>query len=209
MNISADKKTITAFAIIALLVGVIIGVLFTQSDRDGFLGMNHDSSHNGMMTTSPNPMSPPVVEPDVMFFQMMIPHHQQAIDMSNLALKNSTNPELLALANSIIDAQAKEISTMQQWLTEAGAPADNHAHMGHGMDGMLSDEEYAALENSRGTEFDKLWLQGMIGHHQGALQMVGMITDSAVNETKQFGKGIKSAQSAEIAQMREMLAKLG
>ncbi len=141
---------------------------------------------------------------EVMFFQMMIPHHQQAIEMSQMALGKSSDPEILALSEGIIGAQEHEIEHMQSWLDDAGANLD----MGHQMDmGMLSDAEMTALENAEGEEFDKLFLEGMIAHHEGAIQMTQMILNSDNNEVRTLGEEIVSAQTEEIALMRSYLEK--
>lgn len=208
---SASNKTIALYAVIALLVGVIGGLLFSNNGHDGMMRMNHDrnSSHTDMMSADPNPNPTDVSDPEAMFFQMMIPHHQQAIDMSNFALTNSQNADVVALANKIITAQTGEITQMKQWLTDAGESLESPEHMGHGMGGMLSDSDMAELAKATGTQFDRLWLQGMIAHHEGALHMVHMIDNSPNAETDKFGENVTKAQSAEITQMKAMLAKLG
>ena len=141
---------------------------------------------------------------DIMFAQMMIPHHQQAVDMSTLAETHTTNPEILALAKQIKDAQAPEIKQMTAWIESSGAGMD----MGHdmGMNGMLSDEQMTALGDAQGAAFDKLYLEGMIGHHEGALQMAKMIENSSNAEVKTLAANIVSSQSAEIEKMKQMLA---
>ena len=141
---------------------------------------------------------------DIMFAQMMIPHHQQAVDMSTLAETHTTNPEILALAKQIKDAQAPEIKQMTAWIESSGAGMD----MGHdmGMNGMLSDEQMTALGNAQGAAFDKLYLEGMIGHHEGALQMAKMIENSSNEEAKNLAANIVTSQSAEIEKMKQMLA---
>ena len=141
---------------------------------------------------------------DIMFAQMMIPHHQQAVDMSTLAETRSTNPEILALAKQIKDAQAPEIKQMTSWIESSGAGMD----LGHdmGMGGMLTEEQMTALGKAQGAEFDKLYLEGMIGHHQGALQMAKMIEDSNNAEAKTLAANIVKSQSAEIEKMKQMLA---
>ena len=140
---------------------------------------------------------------DIMFAQMMIPHHQQAVDMSTLAESRTTNPELLALAKQIKDSQAPEITQMTGWIKDSGASMD----MGHdmGMGGMLTDEQMTALKNATGPEFDKLYLEGMIAHHEGAIHMAQMVTDSTNSEAKQLGENVVQSQTAEIAQMKKML----
>ena len=140
---------------------------------------------------------------DIMFAEMMIPHHQQAIEMSDLALKNSTNPEVLALAQEIKDAQTPEIEQMKSW------GASSMAHMGHMMDGMLSDEELSDLAAATGSSFDKLFLEGMIKHHEGAIDMAEMVIDSKNSEVAALAKAIIEAQRAEISKMKDLLSALG
>lgn len=140
---------------------------------------------------------------DIMFAEMMIPHHQQAIEMSDLALKNSTNPEVLALAQQIKDAQSPEIEQMKSW------GASSMAHMGHMMDGMLSDEEMSDLAAATGSRFDKLFLEGMIKHHDGAIDMAEMVIDSKNSEVAALAKAIIEAQRKEISKMKELLSALG
>ena len=136
---------------------------------------------------------------DIMFAEMMIPHHQQAIEMSDLALQNSKDPEVLKLAQQIKDAQAPEIEEMKSW----GASSD--AHMGHMMDGMLSDDEMADLRMATGPEFDRLFLEGMIKHHEGAIDMAEMVIDSKKADVAALAKAIIEAQRTEISAMKELL----
>ncbi|GAB2817147.1 DUF305 domain-containing protein [Alpinimonas psychrophila] len=170
-------------------------------------GMMGNGSTTSMMGSS---NSSEFSNTDVMFAQMMIPHHQQAVDMSDLALAISANPEVLALAQKIRDAQAPEITLMTSWIEKAGATTTmGHGtdDMGMGMGGMMSDDEMTALNNATGTAFDTLYLEGMIAHHEGALQMVKMISNSGNAEVKKLGDAIVTGQTAEIAQMKTMLAK--
>jgi uncharacterized protein (DUF305 family) len=172
-----------------------------------------NGSNNSMMGDSD---SSEFSNTDVMFAQMMIPHHQQAVEMSDLALAISTNPKVLALAQKIRDAQAPESELMKSWLTKAGADTT----MGHemhdmgmgmgmggmdGMDGMMSEDKMTALAQATGTAFDTLYLEGMIAHHEGALQMVKMIANSSNADVLKLGEEIVAGQTAEIAQMKTML----
>jgi uncharacterized protein (DUF305 family) len=136
---------------------------------------------------------------DIMFAEMMIPHHQQAIEMSDLALQNSEDSEVRALAQQIKDAQAPEIEKMKSW------GASSNAHMGHMMDGMLSGEEMDALRSARGAEFDRLFLEGMIKHHEGAIDMAEMVVDSKNLDVSALAKAIIEAQRTEISTMKELL----
>lgn len=139
---------------------------------------------------------------DVMFAEMMIPHHQQAIEMSELALAKSSNPDILKLAKEIKGAQTPEIDQMKSW---SGVRADSH--MGHAMMGMLNDDEISALREASGAEFDRLFLVGMIKHHEGAIDMAEMIVDSGNSEVAALGKSIIQVQNREIAYMKELLKK--
>ena len=145
---------------------------------------------------------------EIMFLQMMIPHHQQAIDISDLALTISADPELLALARDIRDEQAAEIVTMKAWLDTAGADLDPGHSMGHGMGGMLSDSELTALKSATGKSFDVLWLKGMTGHHDGAIDMATMIENAKNAEIKSFGEGIVASQSAQNKAMAAMIKRI-
>ena len=140
---------------------------------------------------------------DQIFAAMMIPHHEQAIQMSELALLNSTDPEILALASEIKAAQDPEIDQMKSW-----GSSKMGSHAGHMMDeGMLTDDEMAQLKDASGAEFERLFLEGMIKHHQGAIQMADMIIDSANEEAALLGKNIVESQSAEIERMRQLLTR--
>lgn len=201
MQISIDKKTGALLAIIALLAAAVIGLSLRDESEPVVKNSGH-SGHSSMSSTVGD-----YTGADLMFLQMMIPHHQQAIDISNLALKTSTNAELLALAKIIARDQAAEIIQMKSWLKDAGATED----MGHSMDamgGMLNDDELSALAAATGKNFDTLWLKGMTDHHDGAIHMVQMIEDADNMEIKAFGAKVITDQSAQIAQMKKMLAAL-
>mgnify|MGYP002630924584 FL=1 len=146
---------------------------------------------------------------DIMFFQMMIPHHQQAVEISDLALAKSKDSELLALAREIRDGQASEIITMRAWLDAANAEIDMGHHMEDAMGGMLDDSELAQLDAANGKSFDLLWLSGMTEHHDGALHMTSMIRDSNSAQIKKFGEAIVITQSEQITQMTAMMKRMG
>jgi len=200
MNISIDRKTGALLAIIALLVAAVIGLAVRE--QSPMMKSSGHSGHSSMSSTNGN-----YTGADIMFLQMMIPHHQQAIDISNLALKSSKNPELLALAKLIARDQAAEIVQMKAWLKDAGASEDM-GHEAHGMGGMLDDEELSALAAATGKEFDTLWLTGMTEHHDGAIHMVQMIEDASYMDIKAFGAKVITDQSTQIEQMKKMLAAL-
>jgi len=143
---------------------------------------------------------------EIMFAQMMIPHHEQAISISANALKKSRNQEILKLSRQIKSLQSSETSQLTYWLKAT----DSSMTMDHDMkmSGMLSAKELASLKRLTGTEFDRTFLQLMIKHHQGALEMLDLISDSKNAEAKALAKAIKSAQSKEINSMRLLLTRL-
>ncbi|SCX15222.1 DUF305 domain-containing protein [Candidatus Aquiluna sp. UB-MaderosW2red] len=142
---------------------------------------------------------------DVMFAQMMIPHHQQAVEMSTLAESRSLNPEVLAIAAKIKAEQDPEIDQMRSWLKAANS-SETMAHS-MGMDGMLSETEIAKLEGSSGVEFDQLFLAGMIAHHQGAIEMADMVVNSKNSEAAKLGADIIKMQTSEILELQALLSK--
>lgn len=137
---------------------------------------------------------------DIAFAEMMIPHHDQAIEMSEIALMNSTNPDVLKLAQEIKDAQAPEIELMKSW---PGVKVSIHA--GHMMDGMLSKDELNGLREAKNADFDALFLKGMIKHHEGAIEMAQAVTTSANKDVADLSASIINAQQLEISKMEEML----
>jgi uncharacterized protein (DUF305 family) len=146
---------------------------------------------------------------DAMFAQMMIPHHEQAVVMADLAPTRAQDPQILELATQIKGAQQPEIDQMAAWLEEWGVPrlAGDEAmaaHGSHGMSGMLTDEQLAELEASSGTDFDQLFAQLMIEHHEGAIEMANSVVDSSDPRVAQLAKQIISTQEAEIEQLRPL-----
>lgn len=139
-----------------------------------------------------------------MFAEMMIPHHQQAILMSEIALARSTNPEVRDLANQIISAQSQEITLMESWIDEA----THGAHGGHSMSGMATEEELAQLDTLNSPEFDEMFLELMIEHHEGALDMVHMLDGTTKPDAKQLAEDIVRVQQEEIELMKQLLQQL-
>ncbi|MFC3094035.1 DUF305 domain-containing protein [Alteromonas sediminis] len=151
---------------------------------------------------------------DVAFMQHMIPHHAQAVEMGNLVADRTNNKKILTIAGRIEQSQADEIKFMQDWLTQRGQETES-AHFKH-MDptsmGMATPEQMAELADAEGTEFDRLFLTLMIPHHQGAVDMVDDLLDTAGAAYDpvlyNFVKDIVADQTAEIIQMNNMLANL-
>jgi uncharacterized protein (DUF305 family) len=153
--------------------------------------------------------------------QGMIMHHAQAVEMTALIESHTENKDLRSLGARISRSQADEIKFMKRWLASRGQPVSQsrpdlpHLHMSHGsmmlMPGMLSAEQMQALRKASGEEFDRLFLRGMIQHHDGALTMVKDLFDTAGTgqdaELFNFATDVDSGQRAEIRIMERMLEK--
>ena len=149
---------------------------------------------------------------DVMFAQMMIPHHEQAIVMADLAVGRAEDPRLMELASQIKTAQGPEIELMASWLQEWGAPRISGddammSHGSHGMQGMLSDDQLDALASTSGATFDALFAEYMIEHHEGAVAMANhVLTQGSDAGVAQLAQEIILTQEAEIEQLRSFLS---
>ncbi|MFM9121069.1 MAG: DUF305 domain-containing protein, partial [Acidimicrobiaceae bacterium] len=149
--------------------------------------------------------------------QEMIPHHEQAVVMSEMVSNVEVSGETAALATEIISAQASEIELMKSFLSEWGVEFDPNSdpHAGHMMGGdeshgMMTDEELAELENSMGSNFEKMWLTMMLAHHKGAIKMAEtVIADGKDARVKTLAEAIISQQKKEIDLIDSLLAKLG
>lgn len=156
---------------------------------------------------------------DVRFMQGMIPHHAQALEMAALIAERTDHEGLRLLGRRIEISQRDEIAWMRRWLERRGESAPmvgtGHAHgLGEGelMAGMLSSEEMAALAAARGAEFDRLFLEGMIKHHRGALTMVAELFTSPgggqETEIFRFAADVDADQDMEILRMQELLDRI-
>ena len=152
-------------------------------------------------------------EADVRFMQGMIAHHAQAIHMSRMAPTRGASARLVRFAHKIDLSQAGEIVLMQEWLRANGQFApDTSSWRTVTMHGMLTAEEIARLEAARGPAFDRLFLEYMIRHHEGALQMVADLfaTPRAAQDVdvSVLANDVETTQTAEIGMMRVLLAEL-
>ncbi|MCM1966055.1 MULTISPECIES: DUF305 domain-containing protein [unclassified Streptomyces] len=149
---------------------------------------------------------------DVTFAQGMIPHHRQAIVMSDMVESHGASNEVKELAEKIEKAQKPEIDTMTGWLKAWGEKVPTGFDMGHGddnsgMPGMMGDQDINRLGKAKGNAFDTMFLTMMIEHHEGAIDMAETEKEQgAYGPAKALADSIITSQTAEIAQMRTMLA---
>lgn len=164
---------------------------------------------------------PPFSKDDVEFMQGMIVHHAQAVEMTALIESRTSNRDIWLLGERISKSQSDEIDFMKRWLESRGEPVSSrsgsHAH-GHGsgpaalMPGMLSPKQMDALRKAKGAEFDRLFLSGMIQHHEGALIMVKHLFERPGTgqdaELFSFAADVDSGQRAEIRSMQTLLVEM-
>src|SRR5690348_5945708 len=175
---------------------------------------------NTLHATPPGLGQYPYSDADVAFMTGMIPHHAQAVIMAGWAPSHGARSDVAILCERIVVGQADEIRSMQQWLADRGQPVPDAAStrmkmkmngMEHDMlmPGMLTDEEMAELDKARGPEFDRLFLLGMIKHHQGAIDMVNVLFKAygaAQDDTiYKFASDVFADQTIEIEVMHKML----
>ncbi|MBI4497752.1 MAG: DUF305 domain-containing protein [Chloroflexi bacterium] len=150
------------------------------------------------------------------YLAMMVFHHQDAVNMAELAEERATHEELRELARAIKDEQRQEIATLREWLQtwygetpERALPMGPHGPVGgmdEGMMGMMAQGHTAYLGRLEGAAFEQAFMNLMIGHHAGAVMMSQMVVDTAPHEeVRSFATDVITKQSAEIAQMRSWL----
>ncbi|MEV6235756.1 DUF305 domain-containing protein [Lentzea sp. NPDC051838] len=200
------RKSLIGFGVATVAVAALVA----GCGSNDMSGMQHSSS-----------TAPPAAagqqdghnEQDVKFAQDMIGHHQQALDMAAMVPGKSTNPKVTDLGKRIAAAQDPEIKKMTEWLTKWGAapastsmPGMDHGS-GHGsMPGMMTAEEMTKLNGATGAEFDRMWLDMMVKHHQGAVEMAKTQQQKGSSaDAKKLAQDIITAQQAEITEMQTML----
>ena len=198
------------------LNAAIVAILLVSAVGAGCVS----SQKAGLHATPPGLGRLPYSDADVDFMSGMIPHHAQAVIMAGWAPTHGARQDVAILCERIVVGQRDEIALMQGWLGDRGlevpdATSTRHKMKMNGtvhemlMPGMLTDDEMAALDRARGLEFDRLFLEGMIKHHQGAIDMVDVLFKSygaAQDETVyKFASDVYADQSIEIDRMHEML----
>lgn len=187
----------------------------SSNDMSNMPGMDHGSSGSPSAAGSPAATGTPAAGPhndaDVMFAQAMIPHHQQAVAMSDMILaKDGIDTKVTDLATQIKAAQAPEIAQMSGWLAGWGENATPSMGMDHDMGGgMMSQADMDALDQATGTDAARLFLTGMIAHHKGAIAMAQDEVANGENpEAIALAQKIIADQQAEIATMTQLLSQL-
>ena len=201
---------------------VLAGCSSGGDDTAGMEAMDSGTSAESSASAENSDESAAFNNADVTFVQGMIPHHRGALTMAQMADGRAEAPRVVDLASRIEAAQEPEIETMTGWLEEWGEPVPEES--GSSMDGMdhgsmdaggmdmegMSAEDMAALEGASGPEFDRMWLEMMIVHHRGAVEMAQTeIAEGSNPNAVALAEEIASSQAAEIEEMETLLAELG
>ena len=199
--------------------GLLLGALLLTACGDD--GTSRDTTSRGGSASSSPSAAAQLNDVDVSFSQGMIPHHQQAVEMSQLAADRAQSTEVEQLAADIEAAQAPEIEQLTTWLERWGeeVPTADMEHgdmsrMEHGSDGfgemsgMMDDDDMAMLEEASGAEFDQMFLEMMVEHHQGAVTMAQSEVEGGANQDAiEMAEDIIEKQNDEIEQMQQLLEK--
>ncbi|MCV9992704.1 DUF305 domain-containing protein [Paeniglutamicibacter sp. ZC-3] len=197
---------ISATAVAATLA--LAGCASETGSESPMPGMDHGTASASPSAESSAAAAAEHNSADVMFAQMMIPHHEQAVEMSDMVLaKDGIDPAVTELAEDIKSAQGPEIKTMTGWLSAWGEPVAMSGD--HGMEGMMTEDDMAALEAAQGTEAARIFLTQMVKHHEGAVKMAQEETANGSNpDAVAQAEKMAKDQSGEIDKMKELLAGL-
>ncbi|MFD7501784.1 DUF305 domain-containing protein [Streptomyces sp. NPDC059850] len=180
--------------------------------NDDMKGMDHGSKDSPSASATKGGFN----DADVSFAQMMIPHHQQALEMAKLADGRAGDRQIASLAGKIEKAQDPEITTMKSWLKAWGKPVSPSSesmpgmdHGSGGMDGMMSKKDMDRLKTAKGADFDRAFAQMMIDHHKGAITMAEDERKSGRDaKAKKLAEDVIKNQSAEVTTLRKILDRL-
>lgn len=192
------RKTLTRRALVGLALASTLALAACGGN-----GTDHSDGHSGDSKSSKD-----FNDADVMFAQMMIPHHEQAVEMADLAATRASDGELKELAAAIKQAQDPEIETMTKWLKSWDEPLESGHDMGV-EDGMADEKQMKELADSKGADFDKLFAELMIAHHEGAITMAEDVQkDGKSSDVEKLAKAIVTTQQAEIEDLEKILDRL-
>ncbi|MFF5209550.1 DUF305 domain-containing protein [Streptosporangium sp. NPDC000396] len=204
-----NRSAAHRLALIAAVGAAALALLTACGDGDDSM-----AGHTGMTSSAPSATAsqqPGAAfnDADSAFAQMMIPHHEQAVEMAELAETRAADPEVKELAAKIKAAQDPEITIMTGWLPAWKVAPSEGDHGGHGMPGMMTEADMGKLQAAKGAEFDRMFAKLMIAHHRGAITMAKTEQEQGASpEAKELAKTVETAQQAEIAQMQKLLDRL-
>jgi uncharacterized protein (DUF305 family) len=222
-RVAHRRFAVTAAAIALVGAGVVVLVVGGRSDPGGTAGSRRAATDRGSATVivpgrpgeaaSVLPADQVTVpdkttynEADSLFVRMMIPHHAQGTELASIAIRKARNPQLRAMAERIRIAQDGEIAQLKAWLRARGIPEQIPGHDHGAMRGMQPAAAMEALARADGDGFDRMFVDLMSGHHQGAIDMAGELLKAGKDvEVEKLATDISAEQSIEIARMREVV----
>nr|WP_241249593.1 DUF305 domain-containing protein [Agrococcus sp. KRD186] len=198
---------------LGVVTGTAIAVSLTLAACSGGASTTPSAAPTSAASTAPaaGDASEAHNDADTMFAQMMIVHHEGAIEMADLAVEQAESDEVRSLAEGISAAQGPEIEKMTSWLEAWGEETAPMGGMDMGMDmeGMSQEEAMADLESLSGGDFDRRFLELMVAHHKGAVEMAqSELQDGENPEALELAEQIVADQEAEIAEMEQLLSAL-
>lgn len=198
-------KKLTPFSVAAIAAALALAGCGAADSAEPNASPSNGMEHHGGTHTSDD-TAEDHNSADTMFAQMMLPHHEQAVIMSDLMLaKEGLDPRIEELAKKIKAAQGPEIEKMDDWLAAWAEPREMTGHSME-MEGMLSEDDLAQLEAAQGTEAAKLFLTQMIEHHKGAVKMAEEEVAGGSNaDAVELAEAIVADQNMEIAEMQDLL----
>lgn len=200
----ADKIKISLTAghiLLGLFSLVVIAGFFSTTVAPSIITQEEPNSANMQQKDQEAGEDSRFSRADLMFMNMMIIHHDQAIEMAELAENRTDNDKVLSLSQNISEAQRYENRKMAEWLNSVGL---NRPTRGHRMAGMAAQEEMMQLEQSRGKEFDQLFSELMIEHHRGGIEMArAEVQNGRAEEVIELARGMVQVQQKEVGMMRQ------
>ena len=192
----------------AATAAITVTALLAFAGCAGTTGSGGMENMPGMGPSASASSAADVNNADLQFTMMMIPHHEQAVEMADMILdKDDIDERVITLAEQIKAAQGPEIELMESWLDDWGTPMGDMGGMDHG--GMMSDTDMQALEDATGVEAARLFLEQMIVHHEGAIEMAQSEVDNGQNaDVIALAEDIIASQTTEITTMEDILATL-
>lgn len=199
------KRTTRALGLTGAFAAATL-LLAACGNDDSMSGMAHGGTSSATTAAAPS-ASGTFNDADVMFAQMMIPHHEQALEMAELADGRAEDADVKKIVAAVEKAQDPEIRKMKAWLKGWGKPES--AGMNHAMAGMMSEQDMKDLAAAKGKDFDRTFAELMIAHHEGAVEMAKVEQkDGGDAEAKALAGEVVTAQTAEIAELRKILDRL-
>jgi uncharacterized protein (DUF305 family) len=197
----------TTRTLFAATLAVATAITLAACSSDTSSGMNGMGGGNGSAMSNSSTATSDANQQDLMFAVMMKPHHEQAVEMADTILaKDGISAEVTDLATRIKAAQVPEIAQLEEWINAWGG-SDSMSGMDHSMNGMMSDEDMSTLESADGSEAEKLFLEQMIEHHEGAIEMAqDEIDDGQNTDAIAMANTIVTSQTEEIVTMKDLLA---